>query len=77
VLDAADSIGVSVRVLVRVENGESVGNERLFEVLWFWPPMLAIPKGKADVALEALGHTANWNECRDERVVRWNIRHAA
>jgi hypothetical protein len=61
VLDAADSIGVSTGVLVRVENGKSVGTERLFKVLTgFGLAMLVMPKSEADVTLEALGHTVNW-----------------
>jgi transcriptional regulator with XRE-family HTH domain len=59
--DAADGIGVSPRVLSRIESGESVGTERLFKVLKdFGLAMLVMPKGDADVALEALGHTVNW-----------------
>jgi hypothetical protein len=61
VLDAADSIGVSTGVLVRIENGKSVGTARLFKVLTgFGLAMLVIPRSEADVALEALGHTVNW-----------------
>ncbi|MGF7000807.1 HAD domain-containing protein [Paraburkholderia sp. GAS32] len=59
--DAADEIGVSPRVLSRIETGESVGTERLFKVLKdFGLVMLVMPNGDADVALEALGHTVNW-----------------
>lgn len=61
VLDAADSIGVSTGVLVHIENGKSVGTERLFKVLTgFGLAMLVMPKSEADVTLEALGHTVNW-----------------
>jgi len=60
VLDAADSIGVSARVLARIENGESVGTERVFKTLnGFGLAMLVMPKSEADVALEALGHSMN------------------
>ncbi|MFL9886174.1 HAD domain-containing protein [Paraburkholderia agricolaris] len=61
--DAADGIGVSPRVLSRIESGESVGTERLFKVLKdFGLAMLVMQKGDADVVLEALGHTVNWDD---------------
>ncbi|MFM0615014.1 HAD domain-containing protein [Paraburkholderia nemoris] len=60
-LDAADSIGISPGILTRIENGKSVGTERLFKVLKdFGLVMLVMPNGEADVVLEALGHTVNW-----------------
>ncbi|MFM0356531.1 HAD domain-containing protein [Paraburkholderia nemoris] len=61
VRDAADSIGVSSGVLTRIENGKSVGTERLFKVLTgFGLAMLVMPKGDAEDALQAVGHSANW-----------------
>lgn len=62
VLDAADLIGVSASVLSRIENGKSVGTERLLKVLTgFGLAMLVMGKSDAEVALGALGHTANWH----------------
>ncbi|MFM0152887.1 HAD domain-containing protein [Paraburkholderia sediminicola] len=61
VRDAADSIGVSSGVLTRIENGKSVGTERLFKVLTgFGLAMLVMPKGDAEDALQAVGNTAHW-----------------
>ncbi|WP_434113369.1 HAD domain-containing protein [Paraburkholderia caffeinilytica] len=61
VLDAADSIGVSSGVLIRIENGKSVRTECLFKVLTgFGLAMLVMPKGDAEDALQAVGHSANW-----------------
>lgn len=60
-LDAADSIGVSTRVLGCIEDGRTVRVEILFKVLKaFGLAMLVMPRDEADVALQALGHTVNW-----------------
>ncbi|MGA7779103.1 MAG: HAD domain-containing protein [Paraburkholderia sp.] len=64
-IDAADLIGVSAGVLARIESGKSVGTDRLFKVLTgFGLALLVTRKGDAEVALRALGHTANWPDIK-------------
>ncbi|MGF6571591.1 transcriptional regulator with XRE-family HTH domain [Paraburkholderia sp. GAS333] len=63
VLDAADSIGISQGVLTRIENGKSVGTERLFKVMTgFGLAMLVMPRIDVEGALQAVGHTVNWHD---------------
>jgi transcriptional regulator with XRE-family HTH domain len=62
-LDAADYIGVSQRVLARLEAGRPVDSERLFKVLKkYGLAMLIMSKADAEDALQAVGHTVNWLE---------------
>ncbi|MDR3099873.1 MAG: helix-turn-helix domain-containing protein [Paraburkholderia sp.] len=62
-LDAADYIGVSKRVLARIEAGQPVDTGSLFKVLKeYGLAMLIMLRTDADDALQAVGHAVNWVE---------------
>ena len=60
--DAASYLHLSPRSLIRLENGEPVSTDIMFQVLReFGLAILVMPKAHAGTALAALGHRAYWN----------------
>jgi hypothetical protein len=60
-VDAADSLDVSVAVSSSIEDGQPAETGLLFKVLTgLGLAMLVMPKSDASVALRAVGHTVDW-----------------